>query len=382
MKTAIAGIIALAGVIVFAGTSFWGCLQPRENKNNEGDAAASIVVSQQTLIENGGRIDWCHSTNLIAFDRMTSAASSEVYVIHPDGSGARCITCKTPGLPQGIRGQPAWHPSGEFLVIQVQGKFYSGNRFEFLSWGIHNDLWLIAADGSWAQQLVEAEYLGANLHPHFSDTGDRLFWAVRESTGKKIPQRLFHPTPGQENPWDGWHLAIARFKHEAAGTTNLTRRADLYRGEGGFFESHAINKDAIWFSHTRSGKPFVDEIYRAQADGTQRLNFSQSPGTWEEHAEPSPGGLLVTFNSSRSFDWNHPPDLAGTLRLELWARRQDTGKLIQLTNFNQGLTDRARILTSDYAWGPSGAEIAVYYATFGQGFPRQAIAILRLDQNY
>lgn len=361
-----------------------GCL-PRQGDKTAiaaGDDIGNPVVSHRNLTEHGGRVDWCPSTNLIAFDRMTGKNTSEVFVIRPDGSGERCITCNTPRLPQGIRGQPAWHPGGEFLVIQVQGKFYGGSRFEFVSWGIHNDLWLIAADGSWAQMLVEAEYLGASLHPHFSDSGDRLFWTVRESTGKKIPQRLFDKTPGRENPWDGWHLAVANFNRNIGGAARLTKRIDLYRGEGGFFESHALKEDVIWFSHTKNGRPFVDDIYRARVDGTQRVNITNSPGTWEEHGEPSPKGSLVTFNSSRSFDWKNPPDTAGTLRLELWARRMKSGTFVRLTNFNEQLAGRRRVLTSDYAWSPSGREIAVYYATFDRGPISQAIDILFLDRPY
>ena len=171
------------------------------------------------------------------------------------------------------------------------------------------------------KQLPFTLGLLASLHPHFSDTGDRLFWTVRKSTGKKIRQRLFHQTPGKENPWDGWHLVIANFKRDFSGKAKLTNRIDLYRGEGGIFESHALRSDVIWFSHTKSGRPLVDDIYRARWDGTQRVNITKSPGTWEEHGEPSPGGSLVTFNSSRSFDWKNPPDTAKTLRLEpLWAR--------------------------------------------------------------
>ena len=300
-----------------------GCLSRQEavTPSASADDLSSTVVLRRNLTEHGGRVDWCSSTNLIAFDRMTGENTSEVYVIRPDGSGERCVTCNTPRLPRGIRGQPAWHPSGEFLVIQVQGKFYGGSRFEFVSWGIHNDLWLIAADGSWAQLLVEAEYLGASLHPHFSDTGDRLFWAVRESTGKKIRQRLFDKTPGRENPWDGWHLAIGSFNRSARGAAKITNRIDIYRNEGGFFESHSLKGNVIWFSHTKDGRPLVDEIYRARVDGTRRVNITNSPGMWDEHGEPSPKGSLLTFNSGRGFDWKNPPDTAGTLRLELWARR-------------------------------------------------------------
>jgi hypothetical protein len=361
-----------------------GCLsnQGRVTNSAAEDEFGNIVVSRRALTAHGGRVDWCASNNLIAFDRMTGKDSSEVFVIRPDGSGERCITCNIPDLPKGIRGQPAWHPSGKFLVIQAQGKFYKGGHFEFVSWGIHNDLWLVAANGKWAQRLIETEYLGASLHPHFSDTGDRLFWTVRQSTGKKIRQRLFLKTPGKENPWDGWHLAIANFRLDVSGKAKLTNRIDLYRGEGGFFESHALKSGVIWFSHTKNGRPLVDDIYRARWNGTQRVNITKSPTTWEEHGEPSPTGSLVTFNSSRSFDWKNPPDTAKTLRLELWARETRTGKVFRLTDFNKQSANQDRVLTSDYAWSPSGREIAVYYATFGRSSVTQKIDILRLDRAY
>lgn len=370
--------LGILAVILIGCLSHQGIVEP----SAAGDAFSDIVVSRRTLTAQGGRLDWAASNNLIAFDRMTGADTSEVYVIRPDGSAERCLTCNIPELPKGIRGQPAWHPSGEFLVIQVQGKFYQGSRFEFVSWGIHNDLWLVAANGRWAQRLVEAEYLGASLHPHFSDTGDRLFWSVRESTGKKIRQRLFHKTPGKENPWDGWHLAVADFKIGFSKKATLSNRINLYRGEGGFFESHALKENVIWFSHTKSGRPLVDDVYRARWDGTQRVNITKSPGTWEEHGEPSPNGWLMTFNSSRGFDWKNPPDTAKTLRLELWARRNSTRKIFRLTNFNNQQADNGRVLTSDYAWSPSGREIAVYYATFGRDGITQKIDILRLDRAY
>jgi hypothetical protein len=361
-----------------------GCLSQQESDiySSAADGQGNIVESRRTLTAQGGRVDWCAATNQIAFDRVTGKDTSEVYVINPDGSAERCVTCNTPGLPKGIRGQPAWHPDGRFLVIQVQGQFYQGSRFEFVSWGIHNDLWLIAANGKWSQRLVETEYLGASLHPHFSDTGDQLFWTVRESTGKKIRQRLFHKTPGKENPWDGWHLVIADFKRDLAGRATLTNHHHLFREEGGFFESHALTAGMIWFSHTKSGRPLVDDIYYARWDGTQRVNITKSPGTWEEHGEPSPQGSLVTFNSSRSFDWKNPPDMAKTLRLELWARHAGTGNFFMLTNFNRQLNSRERVLTSDYAWGPNGNEIAVYYATFGRNSISQKIDILRLNSAY
>ena len=81
-------------------------------------------------------------------------------------------------------------------------------------------------------------------------------------------------------------------------------------------------------------------------------------------------------------DWKNPPDTARTLRLELWARQMSTGNIFRPTDFNKQLADRGRVLTSDYAWGPLGREIAVYYATFSRGLVTQKIDILSLDRTY
>ena len=355
---------------------------PPARAQTEPPAPPITVVATRTLTEDGGRLDWCHASDTIAFDRVIRRGVSEVFTIDPDGSGERCLTCATPGLPAGIRGQPAWHPSCRFLVIQVRGRHFDGNRFEFVSWGIHNDLWIVSADGMSAQLLVEVGPLGASLHPHFSDIGDRLIWTVREPTGRAIRQPLVprHRTPGRENPWDGWHIAIADFG-VSDGRYTLSRRRELFRGRGGFFETHALVGDTIYFSHTALGRPFVDEVFRARSNGRGWINLSESPGTWEEHAEPSPGGQLVTFNSSRGFDWAHPPDLAATLRTELWARTAD-GRTVRITRYNEGLGPRQRAIASDYAWGPNGQRIASYALIAGGLQSRQVIEILTLDQPY
>lgn len=68
----------------------------------------------KTITNDGGRVDWSHSgNNLIAFDRMEEDGYYDVYVMNPDGSGEKCLTCGKQGLPQKHNGNPAWHLSGE-----------------------------------------------------------------------------------------------------------------------------------------------------------------------------------------------------------------------------------------------------------------------------
>jgi hypothetical protein len=65
-----------------------GCLAQQNDPSKTAPEGAfpKIVASRRTLTERGGRVDWCPSTNMIAFDRLTGANICEVYVIRPDGS--------------------------------------------------------------------------------------------------------------------------------------------------------------------------------------------------------------------------------------------------------------------------------------------------------
>ena len=78
-------------------------------------------VGVALLTGNGGRVDWSHSgNNLIAFDRMGADGYFDIWTMRPDAAGQRCLTCQAGELPQRHIGNPAWHPSGAFIVFQAQ----------------------------------------------------------------------------------------------------------------------------------------------------------------------------------------------------------------------------------------------------------------------
>ncbi len=348
--------------------------------NPWGVEGGPMVVSRLELTDDGGRVDWCHESDLIAFDREDEEGDMEVYTIQPDGTGETCVTCDMNQFSRGIRGQPDWHPGCESMLIAVRNEHYEGTRFEHPAWGINDDLWLIAADGSWARQMVETPALGAVLHPHFSDDGSQVFWANRRSTGEPSPWDL-EDYPGDENPWDGWFLSVADFVGEDTDGPALEDQVDLYTDEGGFFESHALVDGTIWFSHTEDGDPLVDEGFSANVDGTDQVNHTDNVGGWEEHCDPSPNGRLITFNSSRHKErWAYPPDTALTLELEIFAKTED-GEIVQLTRYGEDIARWKRAVTSDYAWGPDGRHIVSYHVETFLGNYHQFIEVLELDQD-
>jgi hypothetical protein len=362
------------GILVALLTPSVACFQQEQPWGRE---EGPLVVQRSLLTEDGGRVSWCHADDLIAFDREHADGSMDVYTIHPDGSDERCVTCDLEGLPTGIRGQPSWHPSCEYMLIAAQGEHYGGTRFEHVAWGIHDDLWVVAADGSWSERLVEVPYLGATLHPQFSDTGDKVFWTARRSTGETVV--TIEEVPGDENQWDGWYLSVADWVSPDQGGPGLESRRDLFTDTGGFYESHGLIDDTLWFSHTADGAWLVDEGFSAALDGTGMVNHTQAEGGWDEHVDPSPNGRLVTFNSSRHVRWQHPPSTAASIELEIFAKTED-GEVIQLTRYADEMPPLTRSVTSDYAWGPDGRFIASYHVEVRLGHYEQIIEILELDQ--
>lgn len=337
------------------------------------------VVDRVELTRDGGRVAWCHEADLIAFDREDDAGDMEVYTVRPDGTDERCVTCGLAGLPTGIRGQPSWHPSCEYMLLAVQGEHYQGTRFEHVSWGIHDDLWVVAADGSWAERLVEVPYLGATLHPQFSDTGDKVFWTARRSTGETVA--TIEEVPGDENQWDGWYMSLADWVPPEDGGPAIADRQDLYTDTGGFYESHGLISDTLWYSHTEGGAYLVDEGFSANLDGQGRVNHTNAPGIWDEHVDPSPNGRLITFNSSRATRWEHPPDTALSLNMEVWANTEDDSA-VQLTRYGEETSPLTRSVTSDYAWGPDGRSLVSLHVEVRLGEYTQINEVLTFDQDW
>jgi len=320
------------------------------------------------LTADGGRLDWYKGKrhDLIAFDAVVNLKNrnTELFTIRPDGSGKKCVTCDS-SVPKGFVGQPAWHPDGEHILIQAENKHSTHRRFEHVSWGINNDLWIVKRDGSGAELIFKSPENHAALHPHFNDDGTKIIFAERIPTGSLLPRRMRRLTPGGENPWDGWRIHIADFDIRKKGTNKLSNHKFLFEDRSGFFETHGFTKDGrISFSHTKRGRPYVDDIYFANSDGSGMRNLIDSPETWDEHGAFSPSGRSVAFVSSRGYaDWRAPRSKAATLRLDLYLKKQ-SGEIERLINANENAPKKMRYMVSDFDWDATGTKIAFQLAPF------------------
>ncbi len=334
------------------------------------DPIAVARAPAHVLIENAGRVDWQRvGGERLAFDSISDLATraTDVFTSAPDGSDRRCVTCAT-RVRAGFRGNPAWHPNGRQLVLQAENERSPHGLRNHLAWGVDNDLWLVAADGSSAERIWVSPQAGAAaLHPHFSADGEHLVFAERTPTGKQLPAAFRKYGAYGENHWDGWALHLARVDVSRRGPAMLSEHRVLKPLGGGFYEPSAFLADGrILFAYTKGGQPYCNDVYVWDPDAGPPQNLTSSVGVWDEFGQRSPDGRTLSFVSSR-FDESlrYPRSRTRDLRTELFLKR-GASPLERATWVNDA---GAKRVVSDYAWSPDGKRIVFQVAELASERP-------------
>ena len=256
---------------------------------------ASPRVQTVTPIALGGRVDWHPSGQLVAIDRLgESDALSDVYLMRPNGSDLRCLTCGGPGVPQGNNGNPAWHPSGYLIAFQAQNPSLPilpverepiANLATSPGWGMNHNLWIAMADGTRFWQLTNVAAGMAVLHPHFNSAGTRLVWSER--VGFDVASEQWVIKTGAFR-WTGTEPAL----------TNVQSLAPL--GLNVFYEAHGFSPDGrqLLFSAGRLAESSLD-IHLVDLVTGELRNLTNSPSEYDEHAQFTPDGSAIVWASSR-----------------------------------------------------------------------------------
>jgi Tol biopolymer transport system component len=307
-----------------------------------------------TLRESGGRVDWSHAEDLIAFDALGEDGYYDVYTFKPDGSGETCLTCGKEGLiPQKHSGNPAWHPAGGYIVFQAEKETHPGlSASATPGFGLYSDLWLASSDGQRFIRLTEAADGGDNgvLHPHFSPDGARLSW----SELVEMPDLL---VKGKEFGY--WRLKVADIAIDEAGAA-LSNVREYEPGGPAFYENHGFSPDgsALLFSSNFARPGSV--LRNADIFTLDLATEAVSPLTeqdYNEHAHFSPDGTRLVWMT----DAGSPG--RGT---DFWLMNADGSDKQRLTYFNQpGCPEGSaeRLTAADSSWGPDGRHIVAYVST-------------------
>jgi Tol biopolymer transport system component len=329
--------------------------------------AAAVVSRIATVLpSNAGRMDWLANPDLIAVSRNDEAGRPQIYVAQGDYRDLQCLTCRSTLVPQESNDQPAWHPSGAWVVFQSVDPALSiplasaalEQRLTQGGAGLNNNLWVISRDGTRAHQLTRVRSLEATLHPHFSHDGTRLFWTARD----------LNP-----NGRDGqWSLKIADFVQDQSGVRleNVRRYQPL--GAQAFYESHSFTPDnrKVLFSASPSAVIFDLDIYTLDLITGEVRNLTNSPGVWDEHAQASPSGQKIVWISSTGYPFTPSVAWQTTLRTDFWIMDADGSNKVKLTSFNEPgspLNTGGRVIAADSTWNGAGDQLVGALAYVGPG---------------
>lgn len=315
------------------------------------------------LEHNGGRVDWSVSgNNLIAYDRLGRDAYDDksldgchdVWTTTPDGADQTCLTCGAPGFANRHLGNPTWHPSGDYIVIQAEYE-HLGDCAELSlpGRGASSELWAMTSDGQDYYRLTfVTEQIGKGvLHPHFSADGRSLSWSELYQVNGQLGL---------------WKLKTADFVVGADGP-QLVNEREYLPGDEGFYENHGFSPDGskLIFSTdidienggTIDGaRTNIYSLDLPNGDATP-LTSVEDGGFHNEHSIYSPDGdRIVWMNGADNFN-------QGT---DLWIMRSDGNSKWRLTHFNQdGYPEfvgagQPELTIADSSWSPDGLSIVTY----------------------
>jgi Tol biopolymer transport system component len=311
------------------------------------------IVRISTIAASGGRLDWSGALNLIAFDKLDDRSSYfKLWVMRPDGSDQHCLTCDNPEFPR-HSGNPAWHPSGHFIVFQAQNDFrLLGKITDYFAnpgSGVNNNLFVTTYPAGKTWQLTHLPPReGGVLHAHFSHDGNYLLWSERfSSKGGKFGL---------------WQMKIARFVEKGGIPSIVEERALTPGKQRQFYESHGFSPDdrKIFFSGNLTPNQDVtdDDVYSYDLTTNELRDLTNTPDEWDEHAQVSPSGRKIIWMTNRDLQRVRTPS---GVKSDYWIMNPDGSDPQRLTYFNTPGTPEyinGGITSADSSWGPDGRHLA------------------------
>jgi Tol biopolymer transport system component len=297
---------------------------------------------------------------LIVFDKIGEDGWFEIWTMKPDGSDQHCLTCGRSNIPSLHNGNPAWHPSGHFVVFQsldsnVKAPLAGLGIYKLYTnpgAGFQNNIWVMSADGTNAWQLTDVGREGGVLHPHFSHDGSMLIWA-----------EMTTPEP---KPVGTWVIKKAAFAVQ--GDQPILEKVEtMSPGNMQFYETHGFTPMDDYLLFT--GMPFRGtekdfDIYQYHL-ATETLQVLTDPQmeAWDEHAHVSPQGDKIIWMSSMGNNLDPSKMNQFQVKTDYWMMNVDGSGKRRLTRFNVPMTPEfifGRTIASDVSWSPDGNEVVGY----------------------
>ena len=353
------------------------------------EAATGEISPSLTLITEGAFPKFSPDGGLIAFTLERTDPSDpngvayDVCTIRPDGTGLTCLTRGKPALAgTRWRGQPFWHPSGDYIVFTAENAAYPRKGVGTTArpgLGRNHDVWIMTSDGERFWRITEYPDNWGVIRPSFSRDGKVLYWN-EEYSMEKYPQGLPDDpdddtrAPGhQGHPGSYWGLESFRYRRgEELGAWRM-RLADISFENGeprisnlrsveppdGFtlIEGAGLTTSgdglicSCAYLEENGGQGLWGDICVWDMDGNIIQRLTDTPFAHDENPEYSPGGERIVWNASRGDPGEGE---------ELWIMDADGGSKVRLTYFgdpgHEEFDAEARQIT-ELSWSPDGKSV-------------------------
>ena len=357
-----AGAFSLLLLIVGAGPSRAEAALPQSD----------LVKSIRVLEPGGGRLAWSVQGDWIAYDQMDAEGFYNIHIMAPDGGFRKCLTCPLREFRKAHAYNPSWHPSGDYLVFQVQlaAKKLKLSPAEMTTpdRGLHSAIWVIDKAGKHFWQMTGSDPNSVFLDPTFSHEGDRLAFSQRIRS--------------RQGRWGEWAVRVAQFRLKA-GVPRLRKIETFKPGDNRRFVTVSgfspSDTSLLLAGNLDSGQSetSMDVYEMSLEDGTLR-RITRSRREWDEGAHFSPSGERIAWTSDRGVAPTKNTQRvratsARAQRRELWVMRADASDQERLTFFNHPAAPESLrgAVVSDFAWSPEGKRLAVHVVTdLGRGEER------------
>jgi Tol biopolymer transport system component len=292
------------------------------------DRATGTTIDPGFLLQDGYLTRWNAAINRVAYMAPGTDGYYRIFTMQPDGSDRRPLTANLDRIPTKHQGMPYWHPSGRYLVFAAQKQEWHSPRlfgnpdYEAVpGFGLHDDLWLITADGTQAWRLTQdpnARTQGM-LMPVFSPDGRYLAWSERQADKTyeiRVADFVESPEPHLANIRS--YAPGGRAYYEPGSFTSDSRSL-----------TYSSDQDTHSFWHS--------QIYRLDLDSGKSIRLTQGTA-YGEHPTvvATPDGDWVIYMTIRGVD-HYPHHLM--LGTDWYAMRVDGSGTKRLTTMNVNRSD-------------------------------------------